>query len=126
MPEEWRNNTLIPLFKNKGDAQICVNYKGIKLLRHTMKLWERMIERKLDKKRGTSPVGEPEVPIGEKVVKSTTKYKYLGSIIQKDGDIDGDVVIRPALLYGTECWLVKKIFEHKIEVTGMQTSLNLS
>ena len=40
---------------------------------------------------GTSPVGEPEVSIGETVVKSTTKYKYLGSIIQRDGEIDGDV-----------------------------------
>ena len=27
----------------------------------------------------------------ETVVKSTTKYKYLGSIIQRDGEIDGDV-----------------------------------
>ena len=40
---------------------------------------------------GTSPVGEPEVSIDEAVVKSTTKYKYLGSIIQRDGEIDGDV-----------------------------------
>ena len=28
--------------------------------------------------------------------------------------------IRPALLYGTECWPVKKIFEHKMEVTEMR------
>ena len=81
--------------------------------------------------------------IDEAIVKSTTKYKYLGSIIQRDGEIDGDVnyrihagwlkwraaiamlcdrkflsklkgkfyrvAIRPALLYGTECWPVKKI-----------------
>ena len=40
---------------------------------------------------GTVPVGEPEVSIGEAVVKGTTKYKYLGSIIQRDGEIDGDV-----------------------------------
>ncbi|XP_057523328.1 uncharacterized protein LOC130803164 [Amaranthus tricolor] len=37
MPEEWRVSTLIPLFKNKGDALVCGNYKGIKLLSHTMK-----------------------------------------------------------------------------------------
>ena len=49
MPEEWRNNTQIPLFKNKGDAQICGNYRGIKLLSHTMKLWERVIERRIRK-----------------------------------------------------------------------------
>ena len=91
--------------------------------------------------------------IGEAVVKCTNKYKYLGSIIQRDGGIDGDVnhhiragwnkwraatavlcdrkfpsrlkgkfyrtAIRP-LLYGTECRPVKKIFEHKIEVTEMR------
>nr|QIA97904.1 hypothetical protein AP_R.00g000040-v1.0.a3 [Amaranthus palmeri] len=47
MPEEWRSSTIIPLFKNKGDAQECGNYRGIKLLSHTMKLWERVIERKI-------------------------------------------------------------------------------
>ena len=40
---------------------------------------------------GTLTVGEPEVSINEMVVKSTTKYKYLGSIIRRDGEIDGDV-----------------------------------
>ena len=40
---------------------------------------------------GTQPIGEPEVSIGEEVNKSTTKYKYLGSIIQRDGEIDRDV-----------------------------------
>ncbi|XP_057518456.1 uncharacterized protein LOC130799374 [Amaranthus tricolor] len=40
---------------------------------------------------GTSPVNEPEVSIDETVVKSTTKYKYLGSIVQRDEEIDGDV-----------------------------------
>ena len=34
---------------------------------------------------GTSPVGETEVSIDDTVVKSTTRYKYLGSIIQRDG-----------------------------------------
>ena len=40
---------------------------------------------------GTSSAGEPEVSIDEAAVKSTTKYKYLGSIIQRDREIDGDV-----------------------------------
>ncbi|XP_060170630.1 uncharacterized protein LOC132601565 [Lycium barbarum] len=41
MPEEWRWSTMVPLYKNKGDIQNCNNYKGIKLLSHTMKVWER-------------------------------------------------------------------------------------
>nr|GEX60239.1 hypothetical protein [Tanacetum cinerariifolium] len=41
---------VIPIYKNKGDAQACSNYRGIKLLSHTMKLWERVIERSLMEK----------------------------------------------------------------------------
>ena len=47
MPVEWRNNILIPLFKNKGDVQVCGNYRGINLLSHQMKLWERVMKRRI-------------------------------------------------------------------------------
>ena len=47
MPEEWRRSVLIPIYKNKGDAQCCGNYRGIKLMSHTMKIWERIIEARL-------------------------------------------------------------------------------
>ena len=47
MPEEWRDSVLIQLFKNNGDVQSCSNYRGIILIGHTMKLWERIIERRL-------------------------------------------------------------------------------
>ena len=47
IPEEWRRSVLIPIYKNKGDAQCCGNYRGIKLLSHTMKVWERIIEARL-------------------------------------------------------------------------------
>ncbi|KAK3540824.1 hypothetical protein QTP86_002367 [Hemibagrus guttatus] len=49
MPEEWRRSVLVPIFKNKGDVQSCSNYKGIKLMSHTMKLWERVVEARLRK-----------------------------------------------------------------------------
>ncbi|GJV91045.1 aminopeptidase M1 [Tanacetum coccineum] len=32
MPGEWRLSEVIPIYKNKGDAQSCSNYRGIKLL----------------------------------------------------------------------------------------------
>ncbi|GJY90157.1 retrovirus-related pol polyprotein LINE-1, partial [Tanacetum coccineum] len=54
MPEEWRLSDVIPIFKNKGDAQVCSNYRGIKLLSHTMKLWERVIERRLRRETSVS------------------------------------------------------------------------
>ena len=47
MPEEWRDSILIPIFKNKGDVQSCSNYRGIKLISHSMKLWESVVERRL-------------------------------------------------------------------------------
>ena len=48
MPEEWSRSVLIPIYKNKGDAQCCGNYRGIKLMSHTMKVWERIIETRRD------------------------------------------------------------------------------
>ena len=46
MPEKWRNE-LIPIYKNKGDAKCCGNYRGLKLMSHTIKVWERIIEARL-------------------------------------------------------------------------------
>ncbi|XP_047502440.1 uncharacterized protein LOC125047936 [Penaeus chinensis] len=50
MPDEWRESTLISIFKNKGDIQDCGNYRGIKLMAHTLKMWERVIEKRLREK----------------------------------------------------------------------------
>ena len=49
MPEEWRKSELVPLYKGKGNTKECGNYRGIKLMSHTMKLWERVIEARLRK-----------------------------------------------------------------------------
>ncbi|KAK3540283.1 hypothetical protein QTP70_029609, partial [Hemibagrus guttatus] len=49
MPEEWRRSVLVPIFKNKGDVQSCSNYRGIKLMSYSMKLWERVVEARLRK-----------------------------------------------------------------------------
>ena len=47
MPEEWRRSVLIPIYKNKGEAQCCGNYREIKLMSHTVKVWKRFIETRL-------------------------------------------------------------------------------
>lgn len=47
MPDEWRSSWLVPLYKGKGDVLECKNYRGIKLLSHTMKLWERVVDSRL-------------------------------------------------------------------------------
>ncbi|XP_047469150.1 uncharacterized protein LOC125025221 [Penaeus chinensis] len=54
MPDEWRDSTLIPIFKNKGDIQYCGNYRGIKLTSHTLKMWERIIDKILRSRVGVS------------------------------------------------------------------------
>ena len=45
---------LIPIYKNKGDAQCSGNYRGIKLMSHPMKIWERIIETRLRDRVETS------------------------------------------------------------------------
>ena len=42
-PSEWSNSLTIPLFKGKGDALQCDKYRGLRLLEHGMKLWERIL-----------------------------------------------------------------------------------
>ena len=43
-----------PMYKNKGDAQCCENYRGVKLMSHTMKVWKRIIEARLTDKEEIS------------------------------------------------------------------------
>ena len=38
---------IVPIFEEKGDIQDCGNYRGIKMISHTMKIWERIIDRRL-------------------------------------------------------------------------------
>ena len=47
MPDEWKKSILVPTYKNKGDVQNCNNYRGIKLMCHMMKVWERVMERRM-------------------------------------------------------------------------------
>ncbi|KAM1503592.1 hypothetical protein ACFXTO_028813 [Malus domestica] len=88
-----------------------------------------------------------------KITKSD-RFRYLGSILQKNGELDGDLnhriqagwmkwksasgvlwdrrrplklkgkfyrtAIRPAMLYGTECWAVKHQYVHKMGVAEMR------
>ena len=45
--EIWRKSRMVPIYKGKGDILECNNYRGIKLMCHSMKLWERLIEVRL-------------------------------------------------------------------------------
>ncbi|KAK9098676.1 hypothetical protein Syun_025721 [Stephania yunnanensis] len=94
------------------------------------------------------------VKLGEVEVPRVNHFRYLGSIIQNDGNIENDVThriqagwkkwrsamgvicdrhvptklkgkfyrtaIRPAMLYGSECWAVKQQQLHKVNVAEMR------
>jgi hypothetical protein len=57
MPREWRDSVITPIYKDKGDVQDCGNYRGIKLMSHTMKIWEKVIDHRL---RVETSIGESQ------------------------------------------------------------------
>ncbi|XP_068250238.1 uncharacterized protein [Palaemon carinicauda] len=67
MHRMWRNNFLIPIFKEKWDVQNCNNYRAIKLLPHPMKLWYRIIEHRISEE---TKIGEEQ--FGLMSTRSTT------------------------------------------------------
>ena len=38
---------MVPIFKGKGDVQDCGNYRGIKLMSHSMKISENIIDKRV-------------------------------------------------------------------------------
>ena len=46
IPHDWSKAVVCPIFK-KGDKALCSNYRGISLLSHIGKIYERIIERRL-------------------------------------------------------------------------------
>ena len=46
-PEEWKNSTTLPFFKGKGDPLQCGKYRGLRLLEHGMKVWEKILDGRL-------------------------------------------------------------------------------
>ena len=48
---------IVPIFKEKGDIQNCRNYRGIKMIYHTMMIWERIFNRR---PRDETSIGEEQ------------------------------------------------------------------
>ena len=47
IPNDWKKSWMVTVYKGKGDALDCGSYRGIKLLDHVMKVFERVIEKRL-------------------------------------------------------------------------------
>ena len=50
LPADWDRSCMINVYKGKGDALQCGSYRGIKLLEHAMKVFERVMEVRLREK----------------------------------------------------------------------------
>ena len=49
IPSEWDTSVIVNCFKYKGEATGRRNYRGMKLLEHMMKMFERIIEKEIRK-----------------------------------------------------------------------------
>jgi hypothetical protein len=47
IPEDWKSSTITTLYKGKGDPMSCGSYRGIKLLEHGLKIFERIMDSRI-------------------------------------------------------------------------------
>ena len=47
VPKEWLKSEIVPIYKQKGDPLECGNYRGIKILEHSMKVLEKVLDKRL-------------------------------------------------------------------------------
>ena len=76
IPEIWKKSRMVP--KGKGDILECNNYRGIKLMCHSMKLLERLIEARL---RQITSIDTTQY--GFRPGKSTTEPIFILRILQE-------------------------------------------
>ncbi|KAK6755368.1 hypothetical protein RB195_014002 [Necator americanus] len=48
-PDVWQTSVTVPVWKGKGDIADCTSHRPIRLLCHTMKIFERVLEARLRK-----------------------------------------------------------------------------
>ena len=49
VPDDRCTSWIVSVYKGKGDAMDCASYRGIKLLEHAMKVFERVMEARFRK-----------------------------------------------------------------------------
>ena len=47
MPDVWKTNVIVPIFKGKGDVMSCGSFREVKLLEYAMKIVEKVLERQI-------------------------------------------------------------------------------
>ena len=46
-PKEWEDSDIVIVYKSKGDVLDCGNYRGMRFLEHSMKVWEKVLKARL-------------------------------------------------------------------------------
>jgi len=78
LPMDWTPSWITSVYKGKGDALECSSYRGIKLLEHAMKVFERVIER-----RQRSTVQIDEMQFGFRPGRGTTDAIFVVRQLQE-------------------------------------------
>jgi len=78
IPDDWRKSWIVTVYKGKGDALDCGSYRGIKLLDHAMKVFEKIIE-----KRVRSQVELDDMQFGFSPGKGTTDAIFIVRQLQE-------------------------------------------
>ena len=94
---------MIPVYKGKGDALECSSHRGIKLLDHAMKVFERVLE-----KRIRSSIKIDDQQFGFRPGRGTTDAIFIIRQIQEK-------FLGKKRSYGWHLWIWKK---HLIESRG--------
>jgi len=55
IPPVFSTSTTVPIWKNNGDVTVCSNYRPIRLLCHSMKIFERVLNARLRRISTTTP-----------------------------------------------------------------------
>jgi hypothetical protein len=78
VPADWRKSWIVTVYKGKGDALDCNSYRGIKILDQAMKVFEKVIE-----KRVRSQVTLDDMQFGFRPGKGTTDAIFIVRQIQE-------------------------------------------
>ena len=78
MLEDWKTSVMVPIYMGKGNVTNCRAYKGVKLLKHGMKIIERVLE-----KRITALVEVDDMQLGFMPGRETTDTLFTVRRMQK-------------------------------------------
>ena len=78
VPDDWSRSWILNVYKGKGDSLECGSYRGIKLLEHALKVFERVVE-----KRVRRCVSLDEMQFGFRPGKSTTDAIFIVRQLQE-------------------------------------------